>query len=62
MLVHSICGIVQHQRHKRVKFIGRGKSVTALRVSEHGDALELALVTAHEEMVKKETNKIKYHC
>ena len=61
MLVHSIRGIVQHQRHERVKFIGRGKSVAALGVSEHGDALELALVTAHEEMVKNKTNEIKYH-
>ena len=47
-------GVVENEREKGVKLVGRGIPVATSRVSEHGDAFKLALITADTEKRKKE--------
>ena len=39
-------GVVENEGEEGVKLVGRGKSIATSRVSEHGDAFKLALITA----------------
>lgn len=47
-------GVVENEREKRVKLVWRGVPVATSRVSEHGDAFKLALVTADIEKKERE--------
>jgi hypothetical protein len=38
-------GVVEDEREERVKLVRRGVPISTSRVSEHGDAFKLALVT-----------------
>ena len=46
MFLHSVHGIVDDKRQERVKLIRRGIPVATSGISEHRNALKLALITA----------------
>lgn len=46
MLLHSVHGIVDNERQKGVKLVRRGIPVATSGISEHRNALKLALITA----------------
>ena len=53
MFLHRMHGVVENKREERVKLVRWGVPIATSRISEHGDAFKLALVTAGIEKKEK---------